>query len=547
MNILVVGGVAAGTKVAAKLKRDNYNHRVKILTKGKDISFAGCGLPYYIGNVIEKKENLIVNTPENFSKLTGVEVLTEIEVTKVNPKEKTVEALDLRTNETSSYSYDKLVIATGSDPIKPPIEGIEMPGVFFIKTPEDAVKLREAIEAGEIKRAVIAGGGFIGIEVAENLKAQGVRVSIIDMANQILPGFEEEIARYIEDHLADQGIMAFTETGLESIIGNGKVEKIKTNNRTMKADAVILSVGIRPNTAFLADTGIKLSANGAILVNKSLETNIKDIYAAGDCAFVTNMITGKNAYSPMGSSANIEGRILAQNINGNNLTYEGSLGTSVIKLPELNAGKTGLTEDSAKSEGYNVVSVTTVADDKAHYYPNASVFIIKMIADKTTKKLLGVQAVGKGAVDKIIDMSVMAIGLNATLNNIEDLDFAYAPPFSTAIHPFAATAKILLNKINGELISVTPEEYFEGKAEEYKVIDASLSPNIKGAPYVDISNVNDELTGIDKNDKLLLVCNKGKRAYMLQKRLRNLGYKNTLVLEAGTTFNHVKVGAEANV
>ena len=257
MNILVVGGVAAGTKVAAKLKRDNYDHKVKILTKGKDISFAGCGLPYYIGNVIEKKENLIVNTPENFSKLTGVEVLTEVEVTKVNPKEKTVEALDLRTNETSSYSYDKLVIATGADPIKPPIEGIGLPRVFFIKTPEDAVKLREAIQAGEIKRAIVAGGGFIGIEVAENLKAQGV--------------------------------------------------------------------------------------------------------------------------------------------------------------------------------------------------------------------------------------------------------------------------------------------------EEYKIIDASLSPNIKGAPYVDISNVNDELTGIDKNDKLLLVCNKGKRAYMLQKRLRNLGYINTLVLESGTTFNQVEVGAAANV
>ncbi|NLK43578.1 MAG: FAD-dependent oxidoreductase [Tissierellia bacterium] len=540
MKVLIIGGVAAGTKVAAKLKRDNYDYQVTILTKGKDISYAGCGLPYYVGNVIENKEDLIVNTPESFASLTGVEVLTEVEVTKVNPSEKSVEALDLKTNETSTYTYDKLVIATGADPIKPPLEGIGLEGVYFMRTPSDAIALREAIEAGNVKRAVVVGGGFIGLEVAENLAAQDIRVSVIDMADQVLPGFEPEIANYVEKHLAKLGIMAFTGTRLEAILGEGKVEKVKTDKRTMKADAVVLSIGIRPNTAFLADTGLEFSPNRAIIVNEQMETNVKDIYAVGDCAFVSNMLTGKPAYAPMGSTANIEGRILAQNLNGNKLSYGGALGTAVAKLPNLNVGKTGLTEDAAREAGYDVETITTVVDDKAHYYPGASLFIIKMIADKSTKKLLGLQVIGEGVVDKLVDMAVVAIALNASLEDLKDLDFAYAPPFSTAIHPFANTVNVLLNKINGEFDSITPREYLAGKADGYKLIDASIVPKIDGAPYMDLSKVHEELADYGKDEKLLLVCDKGKRSYMLQKRLRSFGYTNLLSLEGGTIFNELK-------
>lgn len=541
MKVLIIGGVAAGTKVAAKLKRDNYDIQVTILAKGKDISFAGCGLPYYVGNVIENKEDLIVNTPESFSKLTGVEVLTEVEVTKVYPDKKEVEAVDLKTNTTSTYTYDKLVVATGADPIVPPIDGVDLKGVYFMRTPEDAIKLRSSIEAGEIKRAVVVGGGFVGLEVAENLSAQGVRVSVIDMAEHILPGFDPEIASFVENHLADQGIMTFTKTKLEAILGDEKVEKVKTNRRPMKADAVILAIGIRPNTAFLADTGIKLSENGAVVVNEHMETNVEDIYALGDCAVVRNMLTGKGAYSPMGSSANIQGRLLAQNLDSKKLSYKGVLGTTVIKLPELNVGKTGLTEEAARAEGYDVVTAITVVDDKAHYYPGASYFIVKMVADKSTKKLLGLQVLGQGAVDKIVDIGATAIALNASLDQIKDLDLAYAPPFSTAIHPFSHTVNILLNKINGEIQSITPGEYIEGKAEGYKIIDASISPSIAGATFVDLSKVHGEMPEFGKDEKLLLVCAKGKRAYMLQKRLKNFGYTNTLVLEGGTTFNEISL------
>ncbi|NLP38032.1 MAG: FAD-dependent oxidoreductase, partial [Firmicutes bacterium] len=238
MNVLILGGVATGTKVAAKLKRDNFAAQVTILTKSKDISYAGCGLPYYVGNLITEQKDLIVNTPESFAKLTGVNVITEAEVTKINPDKKEVEALHLTTKETQTYAYDKLVIATGADPIKPPITGIDLKGVYLMRTPEDAINLHASLEAGEIKRAVVVGGGFIGLEVAENLAAQGVRVFIIDMAEQILPGFDPEIANYVENHLADQGIMTFTGTKLEAILGEEKVEKVKTSRRPMKADAV---------------------------------------------------------------------------------------------------------------------------------------------------------------------------------------------------------------------------------------------------------------------------------------------------------------------
>ena len=541
MKVLIIGGVAAGTKVAAKLKRENQSCEVTILTKSKDISYAGCGLPYYVGKVIPERSQLIVNTPKSFSELTGVSVLTEVELTKVNPTEKTVDALDLNTQETLKYKYDKLVIASGAEAIKPPIEGVNLKNVYSMRTPDDAESLRSAVSEGEIKRAVVVGGGYIGLEVAENLSSQGVRTTVIDMAKHILPGFDEEFAEYVENHLADQGIITFTETKLEAIMGEEKVEKIQTNRRAFKTDAVILSVGIRANTAFLADSGIELMPNKTIKVDEFLQTNIDDIYAVGDCATVTNRLTKEPAWSPMGSTANIAGRIAAKNITGTKIAYQGVLGTAVAKLPELNVGRTGLTENDAIQAGFNTVSAVAVVDDKAHYYPDASSFIVKMIADRESKQLLGLQVLGKGAVDKMVDIAVTAITMGATLLDIENMDLAYAPPFSTAIHPFSHTINILLNKINGEFETITPTAYANGEAKDYKIIDASISPSIDGAPYVDLTKVNGELSDFHKDEKLLLVCAKGKRAYMVQNRLKHFGYTNTLVLEGGTTFNEITI------
>nr|WP_296010901.1 FAD-dependent oxidoreductase [uncultured Blautia sp.] len=540
MKVLVLGGVAAGTKIAAKLMREDRANEVIVLNKGKNISYAGCGLPYYVGHVIENKEELIVNTPLKYEKLTGVKVLTEVEAVNVEPERKKVTAVDLKTQETREFTYDKLVIAVGASPVKPPIEGCDLENVFFMRTPEDAIRLRETIDAGGIKKAVVVGAGYIGLEIAENLKTMGVRPFVLDMAPQILaPGFDKEMADYAEGKLSESGIPVVTGVAVTAIQGNGKVEKVVTSKKAYKADLVVLSAGIRPNTAFLNDTGLEMF-KGTILTNEYGETNLPDIYAAGDCAMVHNAITGKAAWSPMGSTANIAGRVIAQNMMGAKISYRGTLGTAVCKLPGINVGRTGLTEVQAKEEGFDPVSVVTIVDEKAHYYPGAGLLAVKMIADRETERLLGVQVIGDGAVDKVVDIAVTGIMLKGTLTQLSDLDFAYAPPFSTAIHPFAHTLNVLKNKLQGKFETFTPAEYAAGEAEGYRMIDVSIQPATEGAPYVELTDVNGLMEGFDPEEKLLLVCNKGKRAYLLQNRMKFYGYKNTRALEGGNFFSDVE-------
>ncbi len=541
MKVLVLGGVAAGTKIAAKLMREDRANEVTVLNKGKEISYAGCGLPYYVGHVLENREELIVNTPQKYEKLTGVKVLTEVEAVKVDPEGKKVTAVDLKTQETKEYDYDKLVIAVGASPAKPPIEGCDLENVFFMRTPDDAFRLRETVDSGDIKKAVVVGAGYIGLEIAENLKKMGVRPFVLDMMPQILaPGFDKEMAEYAEGKLSESGIAVVTGVAVKAIEGNGKVEKVITSKKAYKADLVVLSAGIKPNTDFLKDTGLEM-VKGTIMTNEFGETNLPDIYAAGDCAMVHNALTGKPVWSPMGSTANIAGRVIAQNIMGAKIPYRGVLGTAVCKLPGINVGRTGLTEEQAKAEGFDPISVVTIVDDKAHYYSGASSFAIKMIADKKTERLIGIQVIGSGAVDKIVDIAVTGIMLKGTLDDLSDLDFAYAPPFSTAIHPFAHTLNVLKNKIKGSFETFTPAEYANGAAEGYRLIDASIQPTTEGAPYVDLTTVNGLIDGFDPEEKLLLVCNKGKRAYLLQNRMKFYGYKNTKALEGGNIFTDVEV------
>ena len=541
MKVLVLGGVAAGTKVAAKLLREDRSCEVTVLTKGRDISYAGCGLPYYVGGVIQEKSELIVNTPEKFASLTGARVLTQTEATAVKPAEHKVIARDLQSGEEQEYSYDKLVIATGASPFLPPVQGLDLQNVFAMRTPDDAIALREALEGGGIKRAVVAGGGFIGLEVAENLAAKGVKTTVIDFAPHVLPNFlDPELCEYVENKMADAGIMPMTGVSLEGVEGSGKVEKVLTSKRAMKADALVLAIGIRPNTAFLEGSGIEMF-KGTILTDAHMRTNVANIYAAGDCAMVTNRQTGKPAWSPMGSTANIAGRILAENLAGKDVSYPGVLGTGVAKLPGgLNVGRTGLTETAARAEGFDVVTATAAVDDKAHYYPGSGVLLIKLTADRTSRKLLGVQVLGPGAVDKVTDIAVTAISLGAAVDQLAGLDFAYAPPFSTAIHPFATALNVLLNKMDGGMESVTPAEYAAGAAEGCEIVDCGRAPFLEGRRYLGLGSIDGPVEGLGRDDKILLVCNKGKQAYLVQNRLKFYGYTNTKVLEGGAAATEVE-------
>lgn len=541
MKVLIIGGVAASTKTAAKIKREDPQAQVTLITKSSDVSYAGCGLPYYIGDVIHDKAALIVNTPESFGALTGVEVVTQMEATAIDRNAKTVKAHSLKDGSDTVYSYDKLVIATGARPVTPPVEGVNLEGVHVMRTPDDAIAVRAAVDEGHVKRAVVCGAGFIGLEVAENLAARGVMVSVIDMAPQILPGFDPEMAAYVENWLADQDIMTFTNTRLEGMIGEGHVAKVKTSRRSMKADLVVLALGIRANTEFLDGSGIELWPNRTIRVNEYLQTNDVDIYALGDCASVTNRLTGGTAWSPMGSSANIEGRIAAENICGKRKAYPGVLGTGVAKLPELNVGRTGLSEVDAKAQGFDPITVLCVADDKPVYYPGFGHFIIKLVADRKTERFLGLQVLGKGTVDKIVDIAVMALSMKATVSDLESLDFAYAPPFSTAIHPLSTAVNVLKNKMTGAMVSMTPAEYANGGADGCMVVDLGKVPAIDGAVYVDMNDVKPGFDGLPKDRPLLLVCTRGRRAYMTQVKLRALGYEDTKVLEGGLTFNTVEL------
>lgn len=541
MKYVILGGVAAGTKAAAKLKRCDRDSIVKVYTKSEEISYAGCGLPYYIGGDIPSREALIVNTPEKYSGLTGVEVFTGCEATKIDSAGKTV-CLKKVSGETFTETYDKLIIATGAEPFVPPVEGTKLPGVFCVRTPDDAVAARAYLEEHKCRKAVVCGAGFIGLEVAENLMAQGLEVTVIDAAPQIMPNvYDKEMADYAKKMLKAAGMRVFTSASLQGIEGNGKAEKVVTDNGTLAADLVIMAIGVRPATAFLADSGLEMM-KGTIVVDAQMKTNLPDVYAVGDCAMVKNMLTGQAQWSAMGSTANLAARAMAKSLNGIGTGYGGCLGTGVVRLlSSLNGGRTGLTEGQAKAAGYEVISVICVVDDKAHYYPGASSFIIKLVAEKETEKILGLQVFGAGAVDKITDIAVVGISQGMTPDDFNTLDLAYAPPFSTAIHPFVTACYVLKNKMDGVLTSMSPAEYMSGAAKGYTVLDVQPNPAVPNARWIDLSAVDGPMEGLEKDAKLLLVCAKGKRGYFLQNRLKAYGYTNTKVLEGGAFFNDVKV------
>ncbi len=541
MKYVIIGGVAAGTKAAAKLKRLDRRAEVKIFTKSADISYAGCGLPYYIGGDISAREELIVNSPEKYAGLTGAVVRTGCEAVGLDAGEKKV---SFRSADGAVFEegYDRLIIATGAVPFVPPVEGKDLPGVFCVRTPDDAVAIRAYAEERKCRRAVVCGAGFIGLEVAENLLGLKMDVTVIDAAPQIMPNaFDREMADFAKRKLKAGGMRILTSVSLKGITGQQHAESVVTDNGTLPADLVILAIGVRPATGFLEQTGIEM-IRGTIVVDDEMRTSLPDVYAAGDCALVKNSLTGKRQWSAMGSTANLSARAMAKKLFGVGAGYGGCLGTGVVRLlPSLNGGRTGLTQEQAAAAGLDAVSVVCVLDDKAHYYPGASSFIVKLTAERESRRILGIQVLGAGTVDKLVDIAVTGISQGMCLEDFDTLDFAYAPPFSTAIHPFVTACYILENKLDGVLESMSPAEYAAGAAKDYTVVDVQPAPGIPNARWINLSAVTEPIADLARDEKLLLVCTKGKRGYFLQNRLKALGYTNTLVLEGGVTFNEVKV------
>ena len=536
MKIIVIGAVAAGTKAAAKIKRELGNEaEVLVITRERDISYAGCGLPYYIGGVIEDRSELLQNTPESFAGLTGVTMRCGVEAKGLDAAAKAVTAVDLESGEELRLEYDKLVIATGARPVMPNIPGIDLPGIFALRNPSDADAVLEAVNAG-MKRAVIVGGGLIGVEMAENLSKRGVRVSIIDMAPHILPGFDADFADYVENLLADNGIPVFLGDGVTEIEGTDKVTKLRTAKRGIKTDAVIMSVGVRPNTEWLAGSGIELAKNGSIVVDDYMRTNIEDVYAAGDVVMVKNRVTGRDMWTPMGSSANLEGRQCAKTVAGTaRHGFRGVLGTTVVQLPGIIAGKTGLGRDAAGAEGLDFEFVTAGVDDKAHFYPGRAKITIRVVADRQTRKLLGVQALGSDNVDKVIDIAVALISMGATIDDVDDMDFAYSPPFSTPIHPLTAAVNALENKLDGKYFGGALSDLDEGT--EWIELDVGKTPVIPALRHVDVSAINGPIDGVPVDANVKLICTTGKNAYLAENRLMRYGYKKLFSVEGGTVFN----------
>lgn len=547
-KLVVIGAVAAGTKAASKAKRDNPDLDVKVFTKERYISYAGCGLPYYIGGIIKDKQELLVRTPAEFKEEQGIDIYVEHEVKRIDTAGKKVLVEDLRGGNIMEVPYDKLIIATGASPIVPPLDNIGLENIFTLRSVSDAFAIRELLESGSARKAVVVGGGLIGLEAAENLKHRGLEVTIVELAPHILPPFDEEIALYAQNHMKAKGVNILTGqkvTGFEGT--DGRVTVVKTTAGDIQADMVILSIGVKPNTDIAAEAGIELGAAKAIKVNKYMETNIEGIYAAGDCAENINLITGKPAWYPMGSTANKTGRIAGHNAALKNPedslkeSLEGVVGTAIVKLFDINAAKTGLSERDALKEGYEVETVLVPASDRAHYFPGYKEIITKLVVEKNTHLVLGAQIIGEGVVDKPIDIIATAITLGARVEDLAKLDLAYAPPFSTAMSSTILSANVMLNKLKNRVETIKAPE-LAGKLESgsVNVLDVREEAEffisaIPGAVNIPMNELEARIDEIDRDkETLILVCKVGKRAFLSYQKLKKLGFTNLKILEGGT-------------
>lgn len=538
MKYVIIGGVAGGATAAARLRRIDEQAEIILLEKGKYISYANCGLPYYIGGVIADREKLLVQTPASFGKRFRIDVRVENEVIAIDPEKKT---LTIRKADGKEYeeTYDKLLLSPGANPVKPPLEGIDSEGIFTLRNVEDTDRIKAYITDKQVKRAVVVGAGFIGLEMAENLHHAGVTVSVVEMGNQVMAPIDFSMAAPIHRHLIEKGVSLYLEEGVTRFRRTEEgITVFLKSGKTIPADMVLLSIGVRPATALAQQAGLELGETGGIRVDEHLETSVKDIYAVGDAIEYPHPLTGKPWLNYLANPANRQGRIVADNMAlGNTTSYEGAIGTSIAKVFDMTVASTGLAAKRLKQWGMEYQSSVTHSASHAGYYPDALPLTLKLTFHPKTGKLYGAQCVGYEGVDKRIDQIAGLIKHGGTVYDLMETEHTYAPPFSSAKDPIAIAGYVASNIISGAMPVISWRELAE-KKDEVMLIDTRTPEEfsfgtIPGAVNIPLDEMRDRLSEIPADKPVVLFCAVGLRGYLAQRILIGRGYRNTANLIGG--------------
>ena len=549
-RIVIIGGVAAGMKTASRLRRRDKDAEIIVLERGSEVSYGACGFPYYIGGDV-KEFGCFTNGPQGirdaayFREVKGVEVLVRHEATAINRSEHTVTYLNRDTGETKVLPYDKLVLATGSTPVKLPIPGADLDGVHNFWFPWDVHAVKKDMTENKVTDVVIVGAGLVGMELAEAFHKQGLTVNIVEMQDRILPQMlDREMADLLQKPVLKAGINLYLNEKTVTIEGSTKVTAVKTDKRLIPAQLVIVAVGVRPNVELAREAGIEIGPSGSIAVNEYLETSDPDIYAGGDCAENTNIISKAKLFTPMGSTANKHGRVIADNIAGDEIKYPGILNTGICQVLNWQAGSTGLNETSAQKAGLKFESVVVPGFDRLGYMPGANRLILKLLAEVGSHRVIGAQAVGTGGVDKRIDAIATAMAFGAKVEDLSNIDYGYAPPFNGPIDNVSTAANVLMNKFAGHLRSINPKDFQKIKGDSsYTLVDVRTpgeyaTNRIAGCANIvnlPLGNLRSEAEKIftDKKARLICSCQIDLRGYEAETIMRSLGYENVQSLEGG--------------
>ena len=538
MKIIIIGGVAGGATTAARIRRMDETSEIILLEKGKYISYANCGLPYYIGDVITDREKLFVQTPEAFSVRFRVDVRTENEVIFIDRKKKTV-TVRLNSEDTYEESYDKLLISTGAIPVRPPLPGIDSDGIFTLRNVYDTDRIKKYIHEHPVRKAVVIGAGFIGLEMAENLHALGAKVSIVEMANQVMTPIDFSMASLVHQHLMDKGVNLYLEQAVASFERTGKELKvIFKNGQSIQADIVILSIGVRPETTLARAAGLTIGEAGGIAVNDFLQTSDEAIYAIGDAIEYRHPITGKPWLNYLAGPANRQSRIVADNLLGAKIKYEGAIGTSIAKVFDLTVATTGLPGKRLRQAEIAYVSSTTHSSSHAGYYPDATQMSIKITFDKESGKLYGAQIVGYDGVDKRIDEFALIIKHQGTIYDLTQVEQAYAPPFSSAKDPVAIAGYVAEDIIAEKVKLVYWRDLRDIRLEHEFLLDVRTPDefslgSLPGAVNIPLDEIRDRIDEIPKDKPVYVFCAVGLRGYLAYRILSQHGYDKVRNLSGG--------------